>query len=120
MPVSDSSSAVRRLHLGGLVRVAGWEVFNAVPGPHVDHVGDAGDLSRFAEGTFAALYASHLLEHFDYKDALDAVLREWRRVLAPGGTLHLSVPDLDTLCALFLDRGRFSVTERFHIMRMMF
>jgi len=60
-------------------------VLDANPGPFVDHVGDAGDLSRFETGTFAAVYASHVLEHFDYKDGLVAALREWNRVLAPGG-----------------------------------
>jgi protein O-GlcNAc transferase len=118
--LSEGLPAVRRLHVGGLIRVPGWEVFNAVPGPHVDHVGDARDLTRFAAGTFTEMYASHVLEHFDYKDALEAVLRAWRRVLVPGGTLHLSVPDLDTLCRLFLQRARFTVSERFLIMRMIF
>lgn len=109
----------RRLHLGGTVRVPGWEVLNAVPGEHVDHVGNANDLSRFADGSFDELYGSHIVEHFDYKDELLLALREWYRVIAPGGMLYVSVPDLDVLCSLILDR-RLSPPDRFYVMRMLF
>ena len=71
----------RKLHIGGQVKVDGWEVFNAIDADYVDHVGNAKDLSRFADETFAEIYASHVLEHFDYKDELVHVLKEWRRVL---------------------------------------
>jgi predicted SAM-dependent methyltransferase len=33
------------------------------------------------------------------------VLREWARVLRPGGTLRLSVPDYDKLAAIYADTG---------------
>lgn len=110
----------RRLHIGGAEAHAGWEVFDVRAGAHVDHVGDAQDLSRFADGTFAELYASHVLEHFDYKEALLAALREWHRVLAPGGVLRLSVPDLDVLAHLLLQRQHLDVNQRFMVMRMIF
>jgi len=90
------------------------------PGLHVDHVGNAIDLSRFADGTFTEIYASHVLEHFDYRDALMVALREWFRVLAPSGVLRLSVPDIDNLAQLLLQRDTLDVNQRFHIMRMMF
>ena len=111
---------LRRLHIGGKVSAEGWEVLDANPGPFVDHVGDAGDLSRFETGTFSAVYASHVLEHFDYKDGLVAALREWNRVLAPGGTLYVSVPDLEVLASLFLQKDKLTINERFHVMRMIF
>lgn len=110
----------RRLHIGGTIRVDGWEVMNAVAGPQVDHLGDARDLSRFADGTFAVIYASHVLEHFDYAEALPAVLREWFRALRPGGTLQVSVPDLDTLAAMLLMKETLSLDDRFYVMRMLF
>jgi predicted SAM-dependent methyltransferase len=109
----------RRLHIGGQQRREGWEILDANTRPDVDHVGDAGDLARFPDGTFAAVYASHVLEHFDYKDELAQVLKEWRRVLAPGGTLYVSVPDLERLCHLYLT-PRLAPDARVHIMRMMF
>ena len=77
----------RRLHIGGKQKRDGWEILDVNPGPLVDHLGNAIDLSQFADGTFAEIYASHVLEHFDYKEALVAALREWNRVLAPGGVL---------------------------------
>ncbi len=111
---------VRKLHIGGKLRLDGWEVLNAMPEEYVDHVCDARDLSRFAEGTFDEIYASHVVEHFDYAGELEATLREWRRVLVPGGRIQISVPDLDILAALFIQRQTLSFEERFMIMRMMF
>jgi len=111
---------MRKLHIGGHVRAPGWEVIDANPGPCVDHVGNAGNLSRFETATFTDVYASHVLEHFDYKDALVAALREWRRVLVPGGTLHVSVPDLDILARLICEREQLTPQDRFLAMRMIF
>ena len=110
----------RKLHIGGWVRVEGWEVLDANPGPAVDHVGNATDLSRFPDNTFDAIYSSHVVEHFDYKDELRATLIGWNRVLAPGGTMYISVPDLDVLASLFLLKDQLSLDERFHVMRMIF
>jgi predicted SAM-dependent methyltransferase len=98
----------------------GWEVLDANPGPCVDHVGNADNLSIFADDSFEQLYASHVLEHFDYQGKLLETLTEWRRVLAPHGTLSVSVPDLDVLSRLFLDRALLSREERFLVMRMIF
>ena len=110
----------RRLHIGGHQAREGWEIFDARPGSHVDHVGDASDLSRFADGSFCEVYASHVLEHFDYKDALYVALAEWHRVLEPAGVLRLSVPDLDVLAHLLLQRHSLDVNLRFLVMRMIF
>lgn len=111
---------VRKLHIGGTVRAEGWEVLNAVPGPHVDHVGDAGDLSRFPDSSFGELYASHVAEHLDYQGELPAALKEWHRVLRPGGILYIGVPDLDVLAELFVSKDWLSLEERFFVMRMIF
>ncbi|MDE2371896.1 MAG: methyltransferase domain-containing protein [Burkholderiales bacterium] len=110
----------RRLHIGGKEPRPGWEILDVNPGPHVDHVGDAVDLARFADDSFVEIYASHVLEHFDYRGGLVAALREWRRVLAPGGLLRISVPDIDILAHLLLQRHKFNVDQRFQIMRMIF
>jgi predicted SAM-dependent methyltransferase len=110
----------RRLHIGGTVRMAGWEVLNITDGPHVDHVGNANDLSRFEDGSFAAVYASHTLEHFDYAGELEKTLKEWARVLGAAGTLYVSVPDLETLAKLMLVKEDLTMNERFMVMRMIF
>ncbi len=110
----------RRLHIGGIVEREGWEVLNANPAPYVDHVGNANDLSRFGDDTFNAIYASHVIEHLDYTGELQASLKDWCRVLVPGGQLYASVPDMDVLAQLFLRQDALSVDERFAVMRMLF
>lgn len=111
---------MRRLHIGGWEIREGWEIFDALPRQGADHVGTCKDLSRFPDGTFQDVYASHVIEHLDYVDEIASTLKEWHRVLAPGGRLYVSAPDLDTLCELFLLRETTTIEERFLIMRMMF
>jgi predicted SAM-dependent methyltransferase len=111
---------MRKLHIGGQIGIPGWEVLDANPGSCVDHVGNAGDLSRFETDTFGEVYASHVLEHFDFKDELSATLKEWHRVLVPGGLLRVSVPDMDTLARLFVDRQLLSQDDRYLVMLMIF
>lgn len=110
----------RRLHIGGTSKSEGWEVLNANPASYVDHVCNANDLSRFETDTFAQLYASHVVEHLDYRDELLRTLLEWNRVLLPGGTVFISVPDIDILSGLLLQKDRLSIDERFFVMRMIF
>ena len=109
----------RRLHIGGTQQSAGWEILNIQPLNMVDHVGNANDLSRFNDHSFAHLYVSHVLEHFDYKE-LATVLGEWHRVLTPGGRIDISVPDFDRICRLFLQKGRLSAADRVLLMKMIY
>lgn len=111
---------VRRLHIGGNVRVEGWEVLNANPAPYVDHVCNANSLPQFPDNTFAEIYASHVVEHFDYNGELIDTLREWHRILEPEGMILISVPDLDILASFMLDKDRLTIDERFFVMRMIF
>ncbi len=119
-PISEQKNNGRKLHIGGTVRTDNWEVFSINEGTHVDHVGNANDLSRFPDNIFSELYASHVLEHFDYKGELLATLLEWKRVLKPGGVLYVSVPDLDILAKLYLDKAGQSICDRFLLMSMIF
>jgi len=108
-----------RLHIGGEIPRDGWKILNVQPGAHVDYVADCADLSQFEPGTVAEIYASHVLEHLGYLEALPGALAEFHRILAPGGLLRISVPDLETLCRLFLHPD-LDLDGRFHVMRMMF
>ena len=117
---APSVPGTRRLHIGGTVEKQGWEVLNAVSGPHVDHMGNAADLSMFADETFSEIYSSNVLEHFDYVNEVPGVLKEWHRVLNNKGLLYVSVPDMDRLCELFLMKDALSLQESFHVMRMIF
>lgn len=115
-----SGGKTRRLHIGGHERHPDWEILDANASDLTDHVGNANDLSRFADNSFDALYASHVLEHFSYQNELQQVLAEWFRVLKPGGSLYAGVPDLEVLCRLFLQKEGISAEERFLLMRMIF
>lgn len=55
----------------------------------------------FADGSFDAVYHSHVLEHLTPKDG-EALLRECRRVLVPGGILRIVVPDLEAIARGYL------------------
>jgi predicted SAM-dependent methyltransferase len=110
----------RRLHIGGKTPSELWEILNAIPAPYVDHVCNANNLSQFSDNTFVEIYASHIVEHLDYVNELLATLKEWNRVLEPGGKLYISVPDMDTLAKLFIEKDKLSADERFSVMRMIF
>ncbi len=53
--------------------------------------------------TFDVVYHSHVLEHLDRSGAELLLLDCWR-VLTNGGTLRVAVPDLESICRLYLDR----------------
>jgi protein O-GlcNAc transferase len=108
-----------RLHIGGKDPHPDWKILDIQPREYVDYVGNAMDLSQFEDNSVEAIYASHVLEHFDYVRELPVVLKEWHRVLHFGGQLMISVPDLPTLCHLYIEEGA-SAEQRFSIMRMMF
>ncbi len=108
-----------RLHIGGRAPRPGWKILDIQAGPSVDFVGDCRDLSQFADGTISAVYASHVIEHLPHRDELPQTLGEVRRVLGAGGVFLMSVPDLEILCELFLDRS-LSLKERMNVMAMMY
>lgn len=55
----------------------------------------------FADGVFDGVYHSHVLEHFDLNMGRH-FLRECIRVLKPGGTLRIAVPDLEQITRVYL------------------
>lgn len=110
-----------KLHIGGQETHPDWKILDVEPRSEVDYVGNAIDLSQFASDSIDAIYTSHVLEHFFYNidNELTTTLREWHRVLKPGGKLLISVPDLKTLCWLYLNPNMMPM-ERFHLMRVIF
>lgn len=107
-----------RLHIGGKKAREGWKIFDIESRDEVDFVGDVRDMTAFAEASCAEVYASHVLEHLPPQDILPT-LNGLHRILRPGGTLYLSVPDFETLCWLFVS-PLFSKPEKFHVMQMVF
>ena len=106
--VTDAGST-RRLNLGCGARYhAAWTNVDTTP---VDPAVLAVDVTRglpFADASFDFVYHSHLLEHLTPEQAAP-FLRECHRVLAPGGTVRVVVPDLEAIVRLYLqalDRAR--------------
>lgn len=98
-----------RLHIGGKQPHDGWKILS----------GDNLDLSQFADGSVAEVYASHVLQHFGYQEELPRALAEIFRVLVPGGIFRVAVPDLETLCLLFVEPMA-DLQQRADVMRLLY
>ena len=90
-------TGLRRVEVGGgphPLRPA-YEQFDAIDWSARTGVpytlGDARALP-YPDGSCEIVFASNILEHFP-EDETIPVLTEWARVLAPGGTLEIVVPD---------------------------
>lgn len=57
----------------------------------------------FADGSFDAVYHSHVFEHLKPEQG-ERLLQECFRVLAPGGVLRIVVPDLEKIAQLYLQK----------------
>ncbi len=94
-----------RLHLGcGDIDQPGFINIDVRPRKHVHRVQGIDDLRAFANGSVAMIYSSHCLEHVPRRQ-VPQVLKEWHRVLRPGGLLRVSVPDFELLVQTYLDSG---------------
>jgi len=58
-----------------------------------------------AEGSVDEVRASHVLEHFPHGE-VGAVVKEWARVLKPGGKLRIAVPDFDWIVKAYSNGHR--------------
>lgn len=90
-----------KLHLGcGSRYIPGYVHIDVVDHPNVDHVSSIDNLSFLQDASVQLIYNCHVLEHFKRREVL-RVLREWYRVLAPGGVLRISVPDFAAICEVY-------------------
>ena len=90
---------------GGLAGEGGWTTLDLSSG--ADLFWDLRKPLPFPDDSVAAVYSSHVLEHFRYKD-LVRLLRECSRILKPGGTFSVSVPDASIYVRGYLDAGGFN------------
>lgn len=77
---------------------------DTLPFPWVHYINDVQALPMFATSSVDFIYASHVAEHIDRTELVTA-LTEWNRVLKQGGVLRLSIPDFDSLVAIYQASG---------------
>jgi predicted SAM-dependent methyltransferase len=93
-----------RLNLGCNDRIKeGWTNVDFDSRPGVDLVSDVSKLD-LPSGCADVVLASNILEHFPQPKTLE-VLKEWARLLKPGGILEISVPDFDRTIEIYHKTG---------------
>jgi predicted SAM-dependent methyltransferase len=70
------------------------------------------DRLPFLSGSIEALRANHVLEHQSY-ELISSTLREWSRVLRPGGRIDIGVPDARFVATQWV-RGEIDTAEANH------
>lgn len=91
---------MRCLEIGpGSSPVPGFETLNLYP--PADHVADCRSLP-FQAGTFAEVYSSHCIEHVEWYE-IEATIREWARVIEPGGALEIHTVNAAPLMRALLE-----------------
>ncbi|KAA0678278.1 class I SAM-dependent methyltransferase [Roseomonas genomospecies 6] len=87
--------------LGSSLPAEGWRELRLDIDPKVDPdiVASMTDMAPVPDGSVDAVWSSHNLEHLDPHE-VPVALREFLRVLTPGGTLLLTVPDLQAVARL--------------------
>lgn len=61
-------------------------------------------LQDFKDCSIPHIYASHMLEYLDDAEAM-TMLRESHRVLVPGGTIQIAVPDFEAIAEVYKQTG---------------
>jgi predicted SAM-dependent methyltransferase len=95
-----NSHPVRKLQIGaGSVNYDGWLNTDIAPTTQQVYL-DATQRFPFPDGSIHYIFAEQVIEHLTYEDGL-AMLRECHRVLAPGGKIRLTTPNLLKYFQLF-------------------
>ena len=88
-----------KLHIGcGQKFLPGYKHLDVLESEHIDYVCNASNLEMIDDESVSEIYACHILEHVRRDEALP-VLREWCRVIKPGGEIRIAVPDFDAVVA---------------------
>jgi len=95
-----------QLHLGcGKKFIPGFIHIDLDDYPHIDYRHEISRLPMFKNNSVDLIYCCHAFEYFD-REEVKGVLREWRRVLKPGGILRLAVPDFEAIAKVYLKYGK--------------
>ena len=92
-----------KLHLGcGERYIPDWIHIDVCGGEHIDHNTFVHDLHMIEDESCEEIYASHVLEYYDWDAAQETVLPEWYRVLTTDGILRVAVPDFEIMSKLYV------------------
>jgi SAM-dependent methyltransferase len=104
--LGDTEARPLRLNLGcgdkilpGYVNV---DVVESRAGMKPDVICDLHDLVPFADASADEILSVHVVEHF-WRWEIGDVLKEWMRVLKPGGRMIVECPNLLSACRTFLE-----------------
>lgn len=92
---------MRCLEIGpGKHRIEGFETLNLTR-RRADHVGDARK-TKLPDNTFDIVYSSHCIEHVPWFDT-QKLLKEWVRIVKPGGWLEVWTVDAYKVAQALVD-----------------
>ena len=99
------------LHLGANAMLLRWYVnFDITPRPGLDIVADfCKGLTMVPDGTVDQIFMAHVLEHIPWRvePGIAFCLKDWLRVLAPDGRLHIASPNFEFLAMEALRDARY-------------
>lgn len=78
------------LEIGNCARREGWTTLDIDGDPDIK--ANAFEPLPLQDSSVDELYSSHVIEHTGWNTVKD-VLKEWGRVVKPGGVMHLKCPD---------------------------
>jgi predicted SAM-dependent methyltransferase len=100
--VLRKNSPPYKLNFGcGRVRHAGWVNIDVSWSAAADVRWDVTNPFPLDAGTCSHIYHESLLEIFP-PDEVRALLRDWHRLLAPGGVMRMAMPSLEEVVSLYM------------------
>lgn len=118
-PRTMSDETWLQLNIGGSEPRAGWKILAEKAGPNVDLVADPRTLAELADNSVDAIYAAWYYQRLSFREELTKALAAAYRVLKPGGTLKIAVPDFQQLCSLMVN-ATVPKKEKFSLMALMY
>ncbi len=96
-----------KLHFGcGKRIIPGWVNIDGYYAAGISHVMDLRCSLPLASNSTKLIFTEHVLEHLDFDRDIDFVLSEFYRILKPGGSIRIIVPDLEKYCRAYVDKDR--------------
>lgn len=90
---------------------ADWINIDGFKDRNVDFVLDFSRGLPFPDNSFAGVFCEHVIEHFTYDDA-SRLCAQLLRVLKPGGTVRLIVPDAERIVRTYIEEPELLIAHR--------